>query len=86
MKITSFVGGSIRRIPCPVDWMVISRWQRSTDVGLVLINVYFPAHSDGFSASNSNTALAFIDSLRTDLRGDSFMLGGDINVDRYLDL
>jgi hypothetical protein len=84
MRITSFVGGSIRRIASPVDWMVISRWQRTTDVGLLLINVYLPAHSDGFGVSDASAALAFIDSLRTDFRGDSFLIGGDINVDRYL--
>ncbi len=83
MKITSFVGGSIRRIACPVDWMIVSRWQRSTDVGLMLINVYLPVHSDGFSDSDSSTALAFIDSLRVDFRGDNFLIGGDLNVDRY---
>ncbi len=84
MKITAFVGGSIRRIACPVDWMIVSRWQTPTDVGLIMLNVYLPVHSDGFSASDASTALAFIDSLRTDFSGDSFLLGGDINVDRWL--
>jgi exonuclease III len=83
MHITSFVGGSIRRIDCPVDWMIVSRWQRSTDVGLLMINVYFPAHSDGFSANDANAARAFIDSLRRDFNSDSFVIGGDLNVDRY---
>jgi exonuclease III len=84
LRINAFVGGSIRRIPCPLDWIVVSRWQRSTDIGLMLINVYYPAHSDGFSVHDSNAALAFIDSLRVDFPGDSFLLGGDLNVDRYI--
>ncbi len=75
MRISSFVGGSIRRISCPVDWMVISRWQRSTDIGLTLINVYLPAHSEGFSRQDANSALSFIDSLRLDFPGDSFFVG-----------
>jgi hypothetical protein len=82
MRITSFMGGSIRRIPCPVDWIVVSRWQLSTDVGLMLINVYLPIHSKSFTSHDSNTTLAFIESLHLDFRGDSFLLGGDINIDR----
>jgi hypothetical protein len=82
LRINAFVGGIIRRLPCPVDWIVVSRWQRSTDVGLMLINVYLPVHSDGFSSHDSNAALAFIESLRVDFPGDSFLLGGDLNVDR----
>jgi hypothetical protein len=48
-----------------------------------LINTYLPAHSDGFSRQEMNSALAFIDSLRLDFPGDSFLMGGDLNVDKW---
>jgi exonuclease III len=46
-RINSFVGGVIRRIPSPVDWMAVSRWQHSSDVGLIVVNVYHAIYSEG---------------------------------------
>jgi exonuclease III len=82
-RIASFTGGVIRRIPSPVDWMVISRWRHETDLGLLVVNVYLPMHSDGFSPQDIQTALAFIASIRNDFPADGLILGGDLNVDRW---
>jgi exonuclease III len=83
MRIEAFVGGVICRIPCPVDWMVVSRWRTESDLGLLLVNVYHPVHSDGFDVLESQTALAFLSTLRDDFPGDGFILGGDLNIDRW---
>jgi exonuclease III len=83
LRIESFTGGVICRIPSPVDWIVASRWRTETDIGLTMMNVYHPVHSDGFGAQESQTALAFFNTLRDDFPGDSFLVGGDLNVDRW---
>jgi exonuclease III len=82
-RIDSFVGGIIRRIPSPVDWMIVSRWQHTSDVGLIVVNIYHAIHSDGFSQSDTQTALAFLVSLQNDFPADGFLMGGDLNVDRW---
>jgi exonuclease III len=81
--IDSFVGGVIRRIASPVDWILVSRWQHSSDVGLIIVNVYHAIHSDGFSIHDSQAALAFLTSLQADFPADAILLGGDLNVDRW---
>jgi hypothetical protein len=83
LRIEAFVGGVIRRIPSPVDWLVASRWCPGTDVGLLMINIYLPAHSEGFSLVESQSALGFIESLRSDFPADGLVLGGDLNVDHW---
>ncbi len=83
MKIEAFVGGVIRRIPSPVDWLVVSRWCQSSDVGIVMVNIYLPVHSDGFTSTDSQAALSFIETLRSDFPADAILLGGDFNVDRW---
>jgi hypothetical protein len=83
MRIEAFAGSVICRIPSPVDWIVASRWRHESDIGLVMINIYHPVHSDGYSPQDSQTVLAFVNSLRIDFPGDGFVLGGDFNVDRW---
>jgi hypothetical protein len=82
-RIDSFVGGVIRRIPSPVDWMVVSRWQHASDVGLIVINIYHAIYSDGYSARDTQAVLAFLHTLRNDFPADGLLLGGDLNVDRW---
>jgi exonuclease III len=83
LKIDAFVGGVICRIPSPVDWLVASRWRMDTNLGLLLVNVYLPVHTDGFSPTGSQQALSFIKTLRLDFPGDGLLIGGDLNVDRW---
>jgi exonuclease III len=82
-RIEAFVGGSLLRLPCPFDWMVISRWRMPTDLGLLFVNVYLPTHTDGFGRSDVNTALSFLHTLRGDFPNDGFILSGDLNVDTW---
>jgi exonuclease III len=82
-RIDAFAGGVIRRIPSPVDWMVVSRWQHASDVGLIVANVYNAIHSDCYSPQDTQSVLAFLSSLRNDFPADGILLGGDLNVDRW---
>jgi exonuclease III len=83
LRIDAFVGGIIRRLPTPMDWMVVSRWSQESDRGVVFVNIYLPVHSDGFGSNEVQSALAFLNSLRSDYPADGFILGGDFNVDRW---
>ncbi len=82
-RIEAFVGGSLHRLPCPYDWMVVSRWRMPSDLGLIFVNVYLPANTDRFGRSDADSALVFIQSLRDDFPADGFLLCGDLNVDTW---
>jgi hypothetical protein len=77
------VGGTLLRIPCPFEWIVVSRWKTQNDIGLLVANVYLPIHSEGFTRIEADHAFAFIASLRADFPADRFILGGDLNVDPW---
>jgi exonuclease III len=82
-RIDAIVGGTLLRIPCPFEWIVVSRWRLPTDIGLLVVNVYLPIHSEGFTRFEADNALSFIASLRSDFPADRFLLGGDLNVDPW---
>jgi exonuclease III len=83
MRIEAFTGGTLHRVPCPFDWMVVSRWRRESDLGLVIVNIYLPVHTDGFGRSDAEAALVFLGTLRSDFPTDGFIMGGDLNVDLW---
>ncbi len=82
-KIDAIVGGVLCRIPSPADWIVVSRWKWGSDVGLMVVNIYLPIHTNGFGPADADTAITFLGSLRSDFPADHFLLGGDLNVDPW---
>jgi exonuclease III len=82
-RIDAFAGGSLHRLPCPFDWLVVSRWRTSSDQGLLVLNTYLPVHSDGFCRTDADAALVFIRSLREDFPADGLIMSGDFNVDTW---
>jgi hypothetical protein len=82
-KIESIVGGVLCRIPSTADWMMVSRWKWDSDVGLLVVNIYFPIHTKGIGQVDVDTAIAFLGSLRSDFPADRFLIGGDLNVDPW---
>jgi exonuclease III len=82
-RINAIVGGILLRLPSPFEWIVVSRWKSPNDIGLLVVNVYLPIHTDGFTRIESNNAVSFIASLRADFPADRFILGGDLNVDPW---
>ncbi len=83
LRIDAFTNGVICRIHSPFDWLLVSRWRTEMDLGLVIINIYHPVHSNGFGQHESDSAVAFLRALRDDFPGDAFVMGGDLNVDRW---
>ncbi len=83
LRINAFVGGTLHRVPCPFDWMIVSRWRRTLDIGLVIINVYVPVHTAGFGRTDAEAASEFIRTLLNDFPSDGVLIGGDLNVDRW---
>jgi exonuclease III len=83
LKIESFVGGALLRIPSPYDWIQITRWRPPSDKGILLINIYVPVHTKGFVRADIDSALDFLGQLRADFPADSLILGGDFNVDHW---
>jgi hypothetical protein len=83
LKIDSFAGGTLRPIPCPVDWLQITRWRQPSDRGLLIVNVYLAIHTSGFEADDARTAIAFLESIINDFPGDQMILGGDLNYDPW---
>jgi hypothetical protein len=71
------------RVHSPFEWLMISRWRTETNLGLIIINIYHPIHTSGFDHLESQSALDFIGALRSDFPGDAFIMGGDLNVDRW---
>ncbi len=82
-RIDAIVGGTLLRVSCPFEWIVVSRWKMPTDIGLLVVNVYLPVHSEGFSKPEAENALGYLRTLRADFRTDFFILGGDLNVDPW---
>jgi exonuclease III len=83
LKINTFVGGTLKPLPCPADWFQVIRWRSSSDRGILFINVYFAVHTTGFDASDARLAISFLTTLRSDYPGDSMFLGGDLNYDPW---
>jgi exonuclease III len=82
-RINALTGGTLHRLPCPFDWLVISRWRQETDLGCVFVNAYLPTHTDGFSRNDAEAAIVFLRSIQDDFPSDGFVLGGDLNVDPW---
>jgi exonuclease III len=82
-KIETFTGGTLHRIACPVEWLIVSRWRQSTDLGLIVVNAYVPTHTNGFTRTDTDCATIFLRSLLDDFPSDGFILGGDLNVDTW---
>ncbi len=82
-RINGLTGGTLHRVPCPLDWLVVSRWRQETDLGCIFVNVYVPVHTDGFSRSDADAAIAFLRSIHDDFPSDGLVLGGDLNVDTW---
>jgi hypothetical protein len=77
------VGGVLCRIPSPADWILVSRWKWESDVGLLVVNIYFPIHTKGIGPADVDTAVTFLGSLRSDFPADRLLIGGDLNVDPW---
>jgi exonuclease III len=82
-KIDAFTGGTLHRIACPFEWLIVSRWRQSTDLGFLVVNAYVPTHTDGFTRTDADGAIVFLRSLLDDFPSDGFILGGDLNVDTW---
>jgi endonuclease/exonuclease/phosphatase (EEP) superfamily protein YafD len=83
LKIETFVGGTLRSLPCPADWFQVIRWSKPSDQGILFVNVYLAVHTAGFDVSDARLAVTFLTSLRSDFPGDSVILGGDLNYDPW---
>jgi hypothetical protein len=83
LKINSFVGGSLKPIPSPFDWLQVTRWRRPSDRGILLVNIYVAVYTRGFDFPDARAATEYLSCLRSDYPGDSLLLGGDLNVDTW---
>ncbi len=81
VKINAFVGGTLRPIQSPLDWLQVTRWSCPSDRGALLINIYVAVHTAGFDVMDTRAAIDFLRCLRTDFPADSLLMGGDLNVD-----
>ncbi|MCU0401470.1 MAG: endonuclease/exonuclease/phosphatase family protein [Algoriphagus sp.] len=82
-RVDAFSDGFWVKIFSPVEWLLISRWKTSSVTGVTVINVYIPAHTSGFSATDLAIMQQTIEDLLSNSPGDMFVIGGDFNYDRF---
>ena len=61
--------------------MLISRWYRGNSTGLIVVNVYLPAHTRGFTPAEVTLLQVTFEDLVKRFPGDKFIFGGDFNFD-----
>ncbi len=85
VKISSVVGGRLYSILTPCEWILACRWVRPSGLGVIFINSYIPAHSksSGVTAQDIGHYKDFVRDLSISFPGDTFVCGGDFNVDRW---
>ncbi len=83
LKIDTFVGGTLKPVRSPMDWIQVTRWRTESDRGILFINIYVAVHTAGFTVSDTRAALDFFDSLRADFPADCVLMGGDMNADSW---
>ncbi len=83
LRIDTFVGGTMKPLQSPLDWLQVTRWRSPSDRGILFVNIYVAVHTRGFDATDTSTALDFLASLRADYPADNLLMGGDFNADPW---
>ncbi len=79
----SFEDGYWKTLFSPIEWALVSRWQPGPASGIVVVNVYIPAHTRGFNACDVLLLKHLVEDLITLFPGDVFLVGGDFNLDPF---
>jgi hypothetical protein len=83
LKIDTFVGGTLKQVHSPMDWIQVTRWRTDSDRGILIVDIYVAVHTASFAAADTRAALDYIVSLRADFPADCFLMGGDMYVDGW---
>jgi hypothetical protein len=82
-RTETFADGFWIKTFSPVDWLLISRWKRDQGSGIMVLNIYIPAHTRGFTAPEIAILRQTLEDLLSTHPGDIFLIAGDFNFDRY---
>jgi exonuclease III len=84
-KVTKFADGFWTKVFSPVDWLLISRWTPKDAPGIFVFNTYVPAHTAGIDPNEISALKSTLEELVCLYPGDTFLLAGDFNLDRFKD-
>ena len=80
-KLDTFMGGTLKKVFSPADWLQIIRWVRPFHRGTLFLNVYVPLHTRGITTLDLRVLEETFNDLRQLFPADSILIGGDLNID-----
>lgn len=82
-RLDTFSGGVIQRKDSPLPWVLTVRWVRPDGTGITFINIYAAIYTAGVLQTDFDLLGEYIEDLRSSYGADSFVVAGDLNIDRF---